>query len=71
MRRDIKTVMESHTGELMAVPGVVGVAIGETDDGTPCILVLVESGEVCRELPDTLEGYPVCILESGRIRPMD
>jgi hypothetical protein len=71
MRRDIKTVMESHTKELMALPGVAGVAIGETDDGAPCILVLVESGDVRRDIPDMLEGYPVCMLESGRIRPMD
>jgi hypothetical protein len=71
MQRDIKTVMESHARELMEAPGVVGVATGETDDGSPCILVLVLSSDVCREIPDMLEGYPVCILESGRIRPMD
>ena len=71
-QRDIKTVMEAHVDELMAIPGVTGVAIGELDDNTPCILVLtVESpAETGDGIPDMLEGYPVRLLESGEIRPM-
>ncbi len=70
--RDIKTVMEVHADELMAIPGVTGVAIGEMEDKTPCILVLVvdSSGEIVRDVPDILEGYPVRLLESGEIKPM-
>lgn len=72
-KRDIKTVMESHVDELMATPGVVGVAIGALDDGTPCIQVLVEvkTEDTVRRLPKTLEGHPVTIIESGVIRPME
>ena len=71
-KRDIKTVMESHVDELMAIPGVTGVAIGALDDGTPCIQVLVEkkTEDVIRHIPKTLEGHPVTIIESGVIRPM-
>ena len=71
-KRDIKTVMESHVDELMAIPGVTGVAIGALDDGTPCIQVLVEkkTEDVVRRIPETLEGHPVTIIESGVIRPM-
>ncbi len=72
-KRDIKTVMDSHVDELMAIPNVVGVAIGELDDGTPCIQVLVkeETDETTRKIPKTLEGHPVQIIETGEIRPMD
>jgi hypothetical protein len=72
-KRDINAVMESHTSELMAIPGVAGVAIGALDDGTPCILVLVikETNELDRKIPKTLEGHPVSIFESGEIKPMD
>ena len=70
--RDIKTVMEAHVEELMAIPGVVGVAIGELDDHTPCIQVLVieQTEELTRRIPKSLEGHPVVILVSGEIKPM-
>ncbi len=71
-QRDINTVMEAHVNDLMAIPGVTGVAIGEMEDKTPCILVLVveETDEINRRIPKTLEGHPVRIFESGEIKPM-
>lgn len=71
-RREIDAVMNDHAGELMAVPGVTGVAVGALDDGTPCILVLVaETADALRRrVPGTLEGHPVKIVASGRIEPM-
>ena len=71
-KRDINAVMTDHTAELMAIPGVTGVAIGQTEDKTPCILVLVveKSDELVRKIPKTLEGHPVRLLVSGVIRPM-
>ncbi len=72
MSTDINTVLESHAAGLMAVPGVAGVAVGETDDGTPCILVLsaVDVDEIRGEVPGEIEGHPVRISYSGEIRPM-
>jgi len=58
----------------MAIPGVVGVAIGLRDDGTtPCIQILVaERTRTLEErLPRTLEGHPVVVEETGPIRPLD
>jgi hypothetical protein len=71
-KRDINAVMEAHAQELMAIPGVTGVAVGETDEGTPCILVLVldDSVAIKQKLPDTLEGHPVRTLVTGEIIPM-
>ena len=72
-KRDINAVMADHTAELMAIPGVTGVAIGETENKTPCILVLVEkqTAEIERVVPKTLEGHPVRILVTGKIVPMN
>lgn len=70
--RDVKTVMDAHVDELMAVTGVTGVAIGELEDGTPCIQVYVveKTDEIVKKIPEALEGHPVNIIESGVIRPM-
>jgi len=70
--RDINSVMEAHLNDLMAIPGVVGVAIGELKDGTPCIQVLVaeQTRELRRKIPKTLEGHPVDIVVAGIIKPL-
>ena len=70
--RDINTVMEAHTQELMAMKGVVGVAIGENEEKKPCIMILVveATDEFLEKLPKVIEGHPVCPLESGEIKPM-
>lgn len=72
-KKDINAVLQTHTAELMAIPGVTGVAISELDDKTPCIWVLVreESEELDRKIPDSLEGHPVKVVVSGEIRPLD
>ena len=71
--RDIETVMNAHVDQLMALPGVTAVAIGQLADGTPCIRVYVVewNRETARRIPDRLEGHPVEVEESGVIRPLD
>lgn len=72
-KRDINEVKEAHTSELMALPGVVGVYIGLMDDEqTMCIKVMVleKTPALDKKIPETLEGYPVLIEETGEIRPM-
>ena len=70
--KDIITVQEAHTKELMAIPGVIGVYIGELDDKTPCIGVMVKkkTPELEKKIPKSLEGYPVKIDETGEIKPL-
>lgn len=72
-KRDIQEVMKEHVDELMAIPGVVAVAIGELDDGTPCIKVLLaeDSAEARRRIPASLDGHSVVVEVSGEIRAMD
>lgn len=70
---DVKTVMETHVSNLMAIPGVTGVAVGELEDGTPCILILIleQTHELKEKLPKQLDGHPVRVMVTGEIKPMD
>ncbi len=70
--RDINTVKEAHVQELMAIQGVVGVYVGELNDHSPCIGVMVvkKTDELEQKIPNVLEGYPVKIDETGEIKPM-
>lgn len=71
-QRDIQTVMDAHVDSLMAIDGVVGVAIGELADRTPYIMVLVveETDMIKRRIPKSLEGHPVEIIAGGEIKPL-
>ncbi len=68
----IEAVLEQHTRSLMALPGVVGTAIGECA-GKPCIKVFVvrKTREVIAKIPPALQGFPVAIEETGEIRALD
>ncbi len=71
-QRDVTTVMNAHVDALMATDGVAGVAISETDDRKPCIVIYVVqlTDALKASLPTALEGYPVRIEESGEFRPL-
>jgi hypothetical protein len=63
---DVQRVMDAHVAELMAVEGVVGVAVGLLED-RPCIKVmtLARTQRMRDRIPDSLEGYPVVLEETG------
>ena len=67
--KTIEQVLETHTDSLMALPGVVGTAIGLCDDDT-CIRVFLadSSAEARRKIPARLEGYPVKVEVTGPFR---
>lgn len=69
--RTIEQVLKDHTGELMALTGVVGTAQGLTDD-KPCIKVYVvkKTSALGRKIPKALEGYPVVVQETGEIKSL-
>jgi hypothetical protein len=69
--KPIEAVLEAHTAALMAVPGVVGVAQGGCK-GSPCIKVFVEKDTPAlrRQIPSTLESYPVEVEATGRFRAL-
>jgi hypothetical protein len=68
----IEQVQQEHTDEWMAIPGVVGTAIGRRN-GRPCILVLAASDteQVRQRIPSTVNGYPLFVQYMGEIRALD
>ncbi len=71
-KKTIEEVLKQHTPSLMAVPGVVGTAQGSCS-GKPCIKVFVaeKTPELLKQIPSSLEGYPVEVQETGEIRALD
>ncbi len=69
--KTIEAVLNEHSGELMAIPGVVGTAIGLCND-TPCIKVFVqeERRDYKKNIPANLEGYPVAVEVIGEIKAL-
>lgn len=71
-RRPLTDVLNEHVSRLMAIEGVVGVYEGVLGDGTPCITIMVKEDRprLARDLPPTLEGYPVRLEIGGEIKPL-
>lgn len=57
---DIEEVLARHEEELMRIPGVNGVGIGERQ-GQPVILVMLDrpASELPARIPSEIEGVPV------------
>ena len=67
----IETVFARHRERIMAVPGVVGISIGDYR-GRSCLHVMVVrvTREVRSQIPRVLDGYPVVVRKTGKIRPL-
>jgi len=68
--KTIDAVLAAHNDSLMAVPGVLGTAVGRCN-GAPCIRILVTrvTDEIQRRIPSQLEGFPVRVDVTGAIVP--
>jgi hypothetical protein len=62
--KTIEEVLAEHNEALMAVPGVVGTAIGASG-----IRVFLADGAARARIPTQLEGYPVAVEVTGPIFP--
>lgn len=69
--RSVTEIQEEYTKAFMAIPGVVGTAVGSAGNGLHYILVLVEelTPEIGTMLPKEIEGYPVRIELTGKLKP--
>ena len=67
-QKTIEQVQQEHTEAWMAIPGVVGTAIGQRE-GKPCLLVLAAANteQIRRKIPSTVEGYRVLVQYTGEI----
>ena len=70
-KRTIEEVLGRHAGRLMSISGVVGTGQG-IDGGRSCIKVYVvtKTPSLNRKIPETIEGYPVVVEETGEIRAL-
>lgn len=70
--RTIEEVLQANTEKWMAIPGVVGTAIGKCGEEV-CIRVFVarKTPEIAREIPSRVEGYIVDIEETGPFEARD
>ena len=59
-------VAARHTDRLLAIPGVVGTAVGLTADGQPAVKIFTREAGVAG-LPESLEGVPVAVEVTGMI----
>jgi len=62
----VNQVIKSHAGELMSIPGVIGIAQGLCNN-KPCIKVFVDKRmpESEQTIPEIIEGFKVDIVQSG------
>jgi len=67
--KSIVQVLNEHAGQLMSIPGVSGVGIGDCR-GSPCIKIFVikATPSIARQIPERLDGYEVAIEETGEFR---
>jgi hypothetical protein len=72
--RDINAVLAAHDKELLAIPDVVSVYVGTTEDGrTLCLKVMLarKNPESERKIPRMIEGYRVVTEVTGNVSAFD
>src|SRR5437660_5767344 len=70
-KRDINNVLAAHDSELLAIPDVVGVYVGTTEEGrAPCLKVMLarKNPESERKIPRMIDGYHVVTEVTGSVR---
>jgi hypothetical protein len=69
--KSMDEVQEEHQRRLLAIPGVVGMGQG-LSEGKPCFRIYVAklTPELSAKIPKTIEGYPVVVIESGKIKAL-
>ncbi len=67
--KSIEQVQRENEKKWMALPGVIGVGIGECE-GSPCLKILV-SEKSPDGFPKRVEGYRVEVIISGSVRALD
>jgi len=70
MKGTIQEVKTRYQGQLMELPGVISVGIGKNDQGKPAIIIGLDGKEheSAKQIPETLDGYPVVTQDIGPVR---
>jgi hypothetical protein len=72
-KKPIEQVLKDNQEKLLSIPGVQGFYQGKSAKGEDRIVIMVDSlSEKNKDkFPDSLEGYPVMIEETGLIKPLN
>ncbi len=65
MDSKIDRVVQLATSWMDSIDGVTGVGQGQTSDGQDAVIVYVIQPDAASKLPETLEGIPVVVKETG------
>ncbi len=70
--KSIEQVHKEYFQKWLSIPGIVGVAVG-LENNRPCILVLVSIKPelIHKVIPSIIEGYPVIIRQTGKLKALD
>jgi hypothetical protein len=70
VQKSIRDIKAEHESQLMAMPGVVSVGLGQDAHGNPVIIIGVEKEEFSHKLtlPSELLSYPVRFQVVGTIK---
>jgi hypothetical protein len=70
--KSLDDVVATHSGMLLSLPDVVGVGQG-FDAGEKCVKVYAvrKTDRLLDQLPRAIDGYPVCVEESGEVVPLE
>lgn len=63
----VAAVRDRHERTLMAIDGVMGVAIGRSPIGDDALVVYLRDASLQSKIPRELEGYPVQTVVTGEI----
>lgn len=72
-KKPIEQVLKDNQEMLLSIPGVQGFYQGKSEKGEDRIVIMVDSlsNKNRDKFPDSLEGYPVMVEETGKIKPLD
>jgi hypothetical protein len=65
---EVMQIKERHSEDLLKVPGVHGVGIGQDEQGRPELIIIGELArhpDLAARLPHQIEGCPVRFVEGG------
>jgi hypothetical protein len=67
-REQAVEIKDRHSDHLLSIPGVVGVGVAEGEVGQYVLTIHTETDdqEVLDHIPESIEGCPVKVVQSGR-----
>lgn len=70
--RAVMEIQDRYTNEIMAKPGIVGIATGMTEDGRPAIIVFVKNDVLAKTaaIAKEIEEVPVITMVTGEFKAL-